>query len=464
MSLEDNKGFMFLKTISDASNPFNLIVEDKLSSKLLAAKRPINEMRHWVTKMSDLDQELHKINELRAQSGAQIKKGGDIQKGLSNLPGFAWSKYPGEKHLPGHNFTGPGTNLEKRLNPDDTPKADSIPINRVDAAAYRHDLAYRKFKDIENRHAADRRMIAEMDAIENPTFRERIERMLVKKMMQAKIFLGQGLATGLREREAKIYAEERHKEFRRPKYLLKVKVFKKDDIWSADLIVMKEEKGFKYCLTVIDLYTRFAWVIPLKSKAAVEVKKAFEEIFKKSKRKPKKLWCDKGTEFFNKHVKSLFEEVYSTENEGKAVVIERFNRTLKRKLFKKFTEQGNQKWLKILPGIVKEYNNSVHSSIGETPAKASLNPQIIAKQITENNYENENLLQKNKPKFKVGDRVRIFKWKNKFEKGYKGYWTSEIFEVEEVLNTSPITYKIKDLDDEEIKGRFYSHELQKTEL
>ena len=81
-------------------------------------------------------------------------------------------------------------------------------------------------------------------------------------------------------------------------------------------------------------------------------------------------------------------------------------------------------------------------------------------------FENENTIvkhsAKHKPKFKVGDRVRIFKWKNRFEKGFKGYWTSEIFEIDEILNTSPITYKIKDLDDEEIKGRFYTNELQKT--
>ena len=240
-----------------------------------------------------------------------------------------------------------------------------------------------------------------------------------------------------------------------------MKVFGKDNIWSADLITMPPERGYKYCLTIIDLYSRFAWVIPLKTKTAVEVKKAFEEVFKKSSRKPKKLWADKGTEFFNKQVKPLFEEVYSTENYNKAVVIERFNRTLKRKLFKKFTEQGNQKWLKILPEIVKNYNNTIHSSIGVSPTQASEKPELIAIRTTENNYGD---VRKEKPKFKVGDRVRIFKWKNKFEKGYKGYFTQEIFEIEEVLNTSPITYKIKDLDDEEIKGKFYSNELQKTEL
>ena len=361
--------------------------------------------------------------------------GGDIQKALENFPGFIWSKYSKEKHLPGHNFTGPGTRLDLRLNPDNTPKEDSKPINRVDQAAYKHDLAYRN-PEITSRHEADKIMIQELDSIQNPTFRERIERMFVKKALQAKMLFGQGI----RENEKnETFASEIHKEYRKPKYLLKVKVFNKDDIWSADLINMPHESGYKYALTVIDLYTRFAWVKPLKNKSGLSVKYAFQEIFQQSERKPKKLFVDKGSEFYNRNVKPLFDTVYSTENAGKAVVIERFNRTLKNKLFKKFTEQGNQKWLKILPGIVEEYNNKVHSGIEESPKDASENPDLIRKKTFENNNANSNL-QKRNPKFKIGDRVRIFKFKNKFEKGYRGYWTKEVFEVVKVNNTLTITF------------------------
>ena len=442
--MAENTGFKFLEAVSNAANPFNLVVENKLAKKLLAVKRPIHEPRWWPTKMEELDKELAMIT----------KKGGDLQKMITKLPGFVWSKYPGEFHLPGHNYTGPGTRLDLRLEPGGSPvpKSGEEPINRVDAAAFRHDIAYRNFQDIERRHSADRQMIAELDAIENPTFREKVERMFVKKALQGKMFLGQGIS------------EEIHKEFRRPKHLLKVKVFGKDNIWSADLITMPLEGNYKYCLTVIDLYTRYAWVIPLKTKTGKEVKLAFKKIFRKSKRKPRKLFVDKGSEFFNREVKPLFEEIYSTENEGKAVIIERFNRTLKRKLFKQFTKQGNQNWLKILDKIVADYNNNIHSSIGETPVNASNNPNLIAIKTTENNYKNEYLDIKENKRFKVGDRVRIFKWKNRFEKGYTGYWTREIFEIEEILNTSPITYKIRDLDNEEIKGKFYSNELQKTDF
>jgi hypothetical protein len=100
--------------------------------------------------------------------------------------------------------------------------------------------------------------------------------------------------------------------------------------------------------------------------------------------------------------------VYSTQNAGKAVVIERFNRTLKNMMFKQFTIQGHQKWIKLLPEVMNKYNNKIHSSIKETPAKASKNPELIEDINRDNNNYNEHYVQKKKPKFKVGDRVRIF--------------------------------------------------------
>ena len=123
----------------------------------------------------------------------------------------------------------------------------------------------------------------------------------------------------------------------------------------------------------------------------------------------------------------------------------------------------SQKWLKILPIVVDEYNNKIHTSIGVTPTQASKNPDIIRTINTENNFENENNLNI-KPKFKIGDRVRIFKYKSKFEKGYVGYWTNEIFIIDKINNTSPPTYSLKDLHGEEIIGRFYQNELQKTDF
>ena len=234
---------------------------------------------------------------------------------------------------------------------------------------------------------------------------------------------------------------------------------------------VSEQDDFKYILTVLDGYTRYAWTVPLKHKDGLTVSNAFKEIMKKSKRKPNKLWVDQGKEFYNEHMYKLFKfkkedvlqkdqdgeyknQIYSVFNFGKNPVIERFNRTLTNKLWKQFTVQGNQKWLDILQPTVSKYNNSVHSTIGTTPALASKDPSLVKIQTEAPSGS--------KLKFKVGDRVRIFKWKDRFEKGYRGYWTKEIFKIIKVKNTTPVMYEIQDLNNEDIKGSFYQNELQKT--
>ncbi|ESO92996.1 hypothetical protein LOTGIDRAFT_162020 [Lottia gigantea] len=113
---------------------------------------------------------------------------GDIQNSLGSLPGFPWAKYPGEKHLPGHNYTGPGTRLDLRLDENDIPKPGEEPVNRVDAAALKHDILYRN-KDVTFRHQADKQMIDELENIPNPTFKEKLQRALIIKLMKAKLKL-----------------------------------------------------------------------------------------------------------------------------------------------------------------------------------------------------------------------------------------------------------------------------------
>ncbi|KAL9960143.1 hypothetical protein ACROYT_G033554 [Oculina patagonica] len=145
---------------------------------------------------------------------------------------------------------------------------------------------------------------------------------------------------------------------------------------------------------------------------------------------------------------------------GKAVVIERFNRTLKNKMYKQFTIQGNTQYLEILPKIVKEYNNTKHSSIKMAPTEASKKKNEGT--VYFNLYGDMEPLSA-KPKFKVGDKVRISKYKRiVFDKGYTPNWSEEMFVITKIQHTNPITYKIKDLNDEEIKGSFYEPELLKA--
>ena len=133
------------------------------------------------------------------------------------------------------------------------------------------------------------------------------------------------------------------KKFKRRKII----VHSIDSIWSADLVMMPPERGYKYILTVIDIFSKYSWCIPLKSKTGTEITESFEKIFKDSGRICKKLWVDKGKEFHNKLLKKLLDqhniELYSTESELKACVIERYNRTLKDMMYRKFTELDTTK-------------------------------------------------------------------------------------------------------------------------
>ena len=226
----------------------------------------------------------------------------------------------------------------------------------------------------------------------------------------------------------------------------------------------KWNKGFKYLLTVIDVFSKFAWVKPLKDKKGSSITAAFADIIKKYKRKPEYLWVDKGSEFYNKTFKEwLLQndiELYSTFNEGKAVIIERFNKTLKSKMYKQFTIQNNTIWYNIVDKLVNEYNVTKHSSIQLTPVEASKKKNQGT--VYFNLYGDIEAL-KQKPKFKIGDEVRISKYKRKvFDKGYTPNWTEEVFTVDKIQYTNPITYKLKDLRGEDIQGSFYEPELLKA--
>ena len=190
---------------------------------------------------------------------------------------------------------------------------------------------------------------------------------------------------------------------------------------------------------------------------------AFKTIFNKG-RKPQYLWVDKGKEFYNKHLKDLLEkyntQIYSTENEEKSSVVERWNRTIKSKMWKQFTVQGNTQYLDMLPKILKQYNNTKHSSIKMTPTEASKKSNEGT--VHFNLYGDMEQVT-SKPKFKVGDKVQISKYKrNVFDKGYTPNWTEELFITDKIQYTNPITYELKDLNNEEIKGSFYEPELLKA--
>ena len=220
---------------------------------------------------------------------------------------------------------------------------------------------------------------------------------------------------------------------------------------------IKFNRGVKYLLAVIDVFSKYGCLIPLKDKTGKSVASALEIIFKE--RKPETMWVDKGKEFYNKDVKD-FIELCSTENEEKSSVVERWIRTMKEKIWKYFSANSTNVYINMLPDLTREYNNTRHSSIKMTPTKASKKENELT--VWRNLYPDHLEIKDIKPKFSVGDKVRISKKKKTFEKGYTTRWTEEIFTIVEVKRTSPVTYRIANLNGEEITGTFYEPELQKT--
>ena len=195
----------------------------------------------------------------------------------------------------------------------------------------------------------------------------------------------------------------------------------KENIWVVDLadmqLISKHNKGIRYLLCVIDLFSKYAWVVPLKDKKGVSIVNAFQKILDSSKRKPNKIWVDQGSEFynnvFNKSLKDNDISMYSTYNEGKSVVAERFIRTLKNK---HMTAISKNVCFNVLDNIVDEHNNTYHKTIKMKPI--DVKNEYLAKYNEESNEKY--------PKSKVGDHVRILKYRNIFAKGYAHNWSEEI--------------------------------------
>ena len=197
-------------------------------------------------------------------------------------------------------------------------------------------------------------------------------------------------------------------------------------------------------------------VVPLKDKKGITITNAFQIVLNDSKRKPNKIWVDKGSGFHNRLMKSWLQdnniETYSAYNEEKSVVAARFIRTLKKKIYKYMISISKTVYIGKLDIMDNKYNNTYHSPI--KMKSVDVKDSTYIDHSTESNDKD--------PKSKVGDRVKISKCKNIFEKGYTPNWSEEVFIIKKFKNTVLWTYVISDLNVEEIIGRLYKKEWQKT--
>ena len=256
-----------------------------------------------------------------------------------------------------------------------------------------------------------------------------------------------------------------HKPVRKKFVRQRVLVAGIDAQWQADLVDMpqfvKQNDGVRYLLTVIDVFSKYAWVVLLRSKHGPVVRDALAAIFAEG-RVPKKLQTDDGVEFFNQWVKALLTDhnvhlFSSRNNETKASVVERFNRTLKTDMWRYFTGNNTYRYIDIVQDLVYSYNNRILSSIKMIPSKVT----VADTEKVRTNLYGKKLRTKEKA-LSVGDTVLISKPKRLFEKGYLPNWTYEQFTIAERLKTRPIRYRLKDYNDDVIDGTFYGAELQKT--
>ena len=240
-----------------------------------------------------------------------------------------------------------------------------------------------------------------------------------------------------------------------------------DDQWQMDLAdmvqVQRQNHGYRYILTCIDILSRFAWARPLKSKSGKEVAAAIEDIFSASGRIPKRIQTDQGREFYNAPVQQLLTsnnvELFSVKSPNKAALVERFNRTLKNKLWRMFTSRNNHKWINDLAHVMHAYNHAIHRVIRMKPANVNKeNAMIIWERLYGKDPRNQSTLRG----IKKDDIVRISSVKGQFEQGYLPNWSREEFIVDKVNKKFlPNMVQLKDHHGEVIEGGFYDKEVQR---
>ena len=348
-------------------------------------------------------------------------------KNIINKFLLAGDKFMPEMHLRQPQFTysscGPCTKHKQRIQKfKETGDTNYIYKNELDKACFARDAAYSDSKDLTKRTVADNILRNRaFNIAKDPKYdgyQRRLASMVYnffdkkirRKWCQARV------NTKLTLQNQQL-AEELHKPITKKFKKRKIHAAFKDNIWGADLagmqLISRYNKGIRFLLFVFDIFSKYAWVVPLKDKKGVSIVAAFQSISKQSNRKPNKIWVDKGYEFYNDSFKKWLQDndivMYSTNNEGKSVVSERFIRTLKSKIYKYITSMSKNVYIDKLDDIVNEYNNTYHTTIKMKPTD-----------VKDNTYINTDKETNDKdPKFKVGDPVRISKYKTIFAKDYK---------------------------------------------
>ena len=308
------------------------------------------------------------------------------------------------------------------------------PTGETDRICSQHDVDYTLSKNLQDKHKADEKMIKSINKI--PYKDQQLGTFLVKNAIKSKKTLGLGNFT----------MEDLSNELNKPtinKFTRKkIIVNHINEIHSTDLVDMaqysKMNRGYKYIFTNIDIFSKIANAYPIKSKKIEHIKPCFQKIFRNNK--PKYIWSDKEPAFLSKQMQQFFKnqniKIYHTNSNLKAVVIERFNRSLRELMMKQFTKNNNTIWYNILPKLIKIYNNRYHSTIKMKPSQVNKDNE---KYIKENIYTYDKISKA--PKFKINEIVRIsLKRRDLFDKPSANIkWSEELFKIHSINISNIIT-------------------------
>jgi hypothetical protein len=350
-----------------------------------------------------------------------------------------------------YSFCGPGTRYEQRV------REGYKGINELDKMCKLHDQFYNENTETKVRNISDLALAHRAQEIaQNPMYdsSQRKDARFISDIMRNKAKYGFGLAWN------EELANELHAPFKKKFQRRHVVSYGVDDVWSCDLVEMqewsKENNGYRYLLNIVDVYSKFAWSVPLLDKKSNTVLEAFKKVVETSGRFPRHFWVDEGKEFYNSKMDAWIKENniirYSTHGEHKSLIVERFNKTLLHKIWKMFTTENTRKWIDKLDKFIFQYNNTIHSTTKMTPT-AALNHKVPSR---------TNITVDVPAKFEVGDKVRVSRTKGIFEKGYLPNWSEALYTVHEVRQTDPVTYILKDMNGEIVTGGFYTEELKKS--
>jgi len=242
------------------------------------------------------------------------------------------------------------------------------------------------------------------------------------------------------------------------------------EIFAIDLVDIskfkKTNNQYSYLLTSIDVFSKQAFVEPLKDKSSKSVCTAFKKILKRVPFQVIKIHSDQGREFFNSDFQKLLSDnhamLYYTQSDKKSAVVERFNRTLMDKVYRYMTHKNNTRFVSELQNIVSQYNNSFHRSIKMKPKEVNMQNRA---QVYINLFGSDFMKSDSRKElYELDDPVLISRIKTTFQKGREQTFGSEVFRIHRIKNTNPRTYILRDLNNEIITGGFYREELQKVSL